>query len=387
MVLPAPSGPMSPKSSPGADREVDPLQRPVLSEVLDESARLDHRGPLSVSTATSAGCPGTSGSFHPATRSILAEYTRLTRSFLVSTGFGVNSASGEISATRASKVLPGNASTLTRALWPVPHAAELRLRNEGAHVEPVEEGEGQAGLARREQEPRLGHAVKDDAVGRGADLRLLRDRLRLFELDLRAVGVEAGPGGLLAPRALDREAQALLARLQGRLRALEVRLRPVVVADGSDLLVEQHVLPLELPFRERNGRAAVADLGLGGRDLGPPAARGKVLVLRLGRPHVLAVALDGERRLAEVEAREHVARLDAVPFADENLDHAAGDLRCEVDERRLDAPAQVDDPSVVPAAAGDQRRRQAHGKEQSSNPSHRVPPAAATVGPSSANWM
>ncbi len=113
----------------------------------------------------------------------------------------------------------------------------------------------------------------------------------------------------------------------------------------------------------------------------------EVLEARLGRAEGVAVPLDGERRFAEVEPDEQVARLHAVSLADLNLDDAPGDLRREIHDRGLDAAVQMDDrPVVLARHAASTTARPAAGSERSEE-SHREPPAAATDGPSSSNWM
>src|SRR5262249_4753560 len=98
-----------------------PGQADVLGECLESrpSPGLPrHTAPHGVAMTASAGMPGfrrPSGLSIP----ILTRKTRLTRSLWVWTFRGVNSASEAISVIRPAKACPGNASTVTRAVWPI----------------------------------------------------------------------------------------------------------------------------------------------------------------------------------------------------------------------------------------------------------------------------
>ena len=228
-----------------------------------------------------------------------------------------------------------------------------------------------AGWPGARTQPRLRHSVQDHPVGRRSDLGLPGDRLRLLELDFRPVRVVAGRIRLMGAKPLADQSVPLLARLERRLGALELRLREVVRLNGADLLGQQRVLARELAASLGDGGAAVGDLRLGGRDLGAAAARGHVLVSRLGRERSLRVPLDREGRVAEVELRQYLSRLHAVALAREHLGDAARDPGREVHERRLDAAVQVHGGFVVFLAArrrGQDRQRDRHREEPVSAP-------------------
>ena len=152
-------------------------------------------------------------------------------------------------------------------------------------------------------------------------------------------------------------------------------------------MLEQHVLALELAAREGGGGLLVAHIGLRGGDLGAPASRSQILVARLRRADALAVPLDGERGVAQIQPREHVAGLDPVALAHEHFDDASGDLGREVHEGRLDATVEVNDPAVVFGAAagkgrggsGDEREaRESIDESTGSSAFHRFLPRGGT---------
>ena len=78
--------------------------------------------------------------------------------------------------------------------------------------------------------PGSDHPMRDDAVGRRADLALARDDLRLPQLRLRAIDFRARLRRLPPAEPFARERQLLFADADGGLRAIELGLRAVVVA-------------------------------------------------------------------------------------------------------------------------------------------------------------
>ena len=100
VVLPAPSGPTSPKISPARHRQVEMVHRRQLAEALGQAAGFDdgfHHCPSRISASAGmldfSSRPGFS-------TSILMRYTSFTRSCCVWICFGVNSACEEMNVTR-----------------------------------------------------------------------------------------------------------------------------------------------------------------------------------------------------------------------------------------------------------------------------------------------
>jgi hypothetical protein len=56
---------------------------------------------------------------------------------------------------------------------------------------------------------------------------------------------------------------------------------------------------------------------------------------------VVTIALDGERRVAEVEHDQQIAGLDALAFLDADFYDAPGDLRREVNQRCFNAAVEM----------------------------------------------
>ena len=193
----------------------------------------------------------------------------------VSTGFGVNSASGEISVTRAGNVFPGKASTRTSAVCPWRTRPSLRLGDEGPDVEAVREGHRQGGLPRpagaARARPSGGGRRRRPAPGSRPPAR--RSRTAAAPLCARSTSNRAcSVCHFRKPsRASVRRSSLVLSAAAARSRSVRARSRSRC---GSDLLGHQRLLPLELALREVERGALVGDVGLGRRDLGrrlPPA--------------------------------------------------------------------------------------------------------------------
>src|SRR5262249_37191931 len=155
-----------------------------------------------------------------------------------------------------------------------------------------------------EQLTGLHHPVHDDAVGRRADVALARHHFRLPELRLRAVDFRSRLRGLPAAEAFTRQRQLLFAHVDCGDRAIELRLRVVVVALAADLARQQELLPLQLASREVDRGLLVGDFGFGAGDFGLAAADREILQPRARRLDAVAIAFDRQRGVAEVEADE-----------------------------------------------------------------------------------
>src|SRR5574340_273891 len=101
-----------------AHREIDAVDHPSRAIAEVQAFRVDdRRAHLPTSSFTSAGMPIFNCPSALST-STLTRYTRSTRNALVSTVFGVNSASGEMKLRRPANTLPGKPSTRTSAGCP-----------------------------------------------------------------------------------------------------------------------------------------------------------------------------------------------------------------------------------------------------------------------------
>ena len=89
------------------------------------------------------------------------------------------------------------------------------------------------------------------------------------------------------------------------------------------------------------------------------AAGLEVAHARFGGGDPRLIALDRERRFAEIEPDENVPGPDPVALAHPDLDDPARHLRRKVDHRRLDASVQTNDVRVLGLAAGGEREAEA----------------------------
>ena len=110
------------------------------------------------------------------------------------------------------------------------------------------------------------------------------------------------------------------------LEALHFGRRAIHVAAGADLALEQELLALQLLLRELEGGLAVVHVRFRGGQLRAARAGLEVADAGLRGGDGRLVAGHREARLAEIEADEDVAGLDAIALLDQHLAHAAGDL-------------------------------------------------------------
>ena len=268
---------------------------------------------------------------------------------LVSTALGVNSASGEISVMCAGELAPGkrvdgdgrggrpsspcpsrvsgmnvrtyrrSANAMVIAGWPAPTSCPGSARrctitpSAGARISP----------SRATTTDCSSTAAARSASARAASVCFGRDPSRA-RASRSSLDLQRGAG------------------------ALELGARLVAVARGHDPSAARADCRCASFAASATAARRSATSASAARDLRRAAARLQVLGPRLGRAHPGLLALDGDRRLAEVDADQHVAGLDAVAFAHEDLGHAARHLRPEVDGDRLDAAVEMGDVVLAP---------------------------------------
>ncbi len=179
VVLPAPSGPMRAKSSPRRDVEVDAAERGVRPEALHEAARFDHGGPQR------SDAEGTARGFVDSGRARRASRDRHLRGLAGDERLGPAGVEVDLRGVDEVHALLARLDRLRRELGvgrdlrdvsreelpgervdarparriALLHAAELRLGDERAHVEPVRRRPS-SGRAARPPSRRPGSAIR-----------------------------------------------------------------------------------------------------------------------------------------------------------------------------------------------------------------------------------
>ena len=207
--------------------------------------------------------------------------------------------------------------------------AEVRFRNIGAHHDGLVQRQHEDVVARRYDRAGLANARQDDAVIRGAKLRVVKRRLRRQEARFRDLEVRAGRGEVFGACAFIHEIQRVARRRLARLRRVSRHGR--LIEDG--LRNRAGRAKLGLPFVSLLCVQKIGCLlgvcGSGFRDF-VGTRPGHELVQR--RPQAGLLRFSAANRVLvrpRVEVRQQRACFDRIALVDEHFSNPPADAKAK----------------------------------------------------------